>query len=174
MRWGRGFASIACVALCWATIGAAQDSTILDRTQISGLSVSKLETPRDGLSCQAFCCLGAGCTADTADAAFRLWGSARRNAVTPMVGMAATRGGATRARLVIGGTSFPLEQSKGSRGDLFIAASAQDDTRIVSALASQSRTTARFESDQGRATFRMQGVAQILAYFERECGIARR
>ena len=152
---------------------SAQDGVALKRTTISGWNVAKIQTPRDGLSCQAFKCNTAKCDVDTADAVVRLWGSAKRRAVTPMIGTQLTAPGAASASISINGISFPLSQAKNSRGKLFIAKKASDDAKIIALAAANPRGTITFKSDQAIAKFRLNGVARVLSFFEKECAIPR-
>lgn len=167
------FATTLLFALLFAAPVTAQDGEILKRTKIAGWNVSKLQTPKDGLSCQAYKCNTAECNVDTAEATVRLWGSERRKAVTPMIGTNRTASGASDATISIGGTAFPLSQAKGSRGKLFIADDAADDARIIRLAAANPRGTVTFTSRQASAVFRLNGVSRVLAFFEKECGIPK-
>ncbi|MEL6806290.1 MAG: hypothetical protein AAFO97_00810 [Pseudomonadota bacterium] len=156
------------------TVGAtAQEAQFLKGTVINDWEVSKLETPRDGLSCQALKCTKRPCNADTSQATLRLWGSKRRQAVTPMMGMQRTTSGARRAKLTIANSSFPLEQSQKSRGKLFIAKDAADDIEIIRLMIANPKGTVDFSSSKGGVKFPLTGIEDVLAFFQRECSIPR-
>ena len=157
--------------LVLSVMASAQEGQVLKEASISGWKVSKFQTPREGLSCQAFKCNSANCNVDTAEAVVRLWGSARRKAVTPMIGMKATRSGASNASLTVADQSFPLSQTQKSRGKLFIATRPEDDVKILRLMSQRGADSVTFSSNKGSATFRLSGANRVLKFFQRECGI---
>ena len=144
---------------------------VLKSESISGWDVTKIETPRDGLSCQAFKCNTRNCNGPSAEAFVRLWGSNRRQAITPMIGMQQAAAGAGKATVAVAGRSFPLEQAKRSKGKLYIARRASDDAKIMKLIATNPDGTITFASNKGSAVFRLKGVGRVLAFFQKECAI---
>ncbi len=156
-----------------ATTVSAQDTQTLKRAAISGWQVLKLQTPKDGLSCQAVKCNTSKCDVDTAEATIRFWGSQNRQAITPMIGTRLTVKGARNATVTIADATFPLTQAQNSRGKLFIAKNASDDQKIMQLVAANPKTTITFRSDQAIATFRLNGIPRVLSFFARECAIPK-
>ena len=99
------------LAVVFTTTAAfAQESTVLDERRIDRWLVTKLETPSSGLSCQALRCNTRTCDNARTATFFRLWGSARRQAITPMLGADFAYDGVQTAVVDIGERRFAFEQ----------------------------------------------------------------
>lgn len=156
-----------------AVPATAQESEVLKETMIARWNVVKVQTPNDGLSCQAYKCNTRVCDVDTAEATFRLWGSEKRKSVTPMIGSQTAKSGVRGATATVADQSFPLSQAKGSRGKLFIAKRPDDDAKIMRLLALNPRGTITFTSGKGGARFQLKGIGRVISFFERECSIPK-
>lgn len=147
----------------------SQSLKTIDERQIRGWTVKKLETPNDGLSCQALKCNTQNCS--KADTSILLWGSVKRNAVTPMIGANFAAGGARAAQVTVGKSTFPFEQARNSSNKRYIAKDPMDDSRLLRSMRQNPSAQLSFKTNAGEARFKLRGLRQVLSYFERECGI---
>ena len=154
-------------------IGASAQAEIIEEKKISGWIVTYLKTENSGLSCQARRCNKKNCGDPKTVASMNLWGSARRKAITPMVGANFANAGIKNAKLVVGELEFDAVQPN-TDSIRYMTKNQSDDIVLLRAMvANQKKGSISLVTKAGTATFRLKGLDRVLAYFEKTCGIPR-
>ncbi|WP_039161977.1 hypothetical protein [Leisingera sp. ANG-M1] len=160
---------------CLSLSSFASALEIKSQTVIKGWSVIEAKTDRDGLSCQALRCDQPDCNSREASVSLLLWGSKYRNAITPMVGLGSDLPRRFPAQLSVGGKAFAFSQNKKPGPHRLLPKRKTDDAKIIramlTALSRDPQANAHVTSSLGEQKISLDGLPEVLAYFEEHCWI---
>ncbi|WP_152615725.1 hypothetical protein [Leisingera sp. ANG-M1] len=160
-----------CLAV--ATPAAALDPK--NEVRISGWHVFTAMTEFHGLSCQAHRCDRQNCQDPKTRVLLKLWGSQNRNAVTPVLDFGRSIPDDSSASANISGISFAFSRSKLKGSVKLVPTNASDDKAFIAAVQEAALADRRAKlivsSPLGSHKIKLQGLPEVLAYFEQYCSI---
>ncbi|RBW62545.1 hypothetical protein DS906_02535 [Ruegeria sp. A3M17] len=147
---------------------------IQEQQAISGWDVIKAQTNKDGLSCQAVRCDKPNCNRRS-NASLFFWGSQKRNAITPQVGLGEGLPKGFTAELEVSGQTFDFVQDKPPGPHRLVPKNESDDAKIVQAIskaaAQNAKETVSVKSELGTFQIPIKATPKVLRFFRSRCGI---
>ncbi len=158
-------------AIIIGTVSSASALTVQKQKTVSGWSALVGQTKYDGQTCQAMKCKG-GCSSKS-KISLNLWGSKRRRAITPLLGISTNYPRGTKATVMVAGKKFRFHKSRKNRTTKFLPIRASDDAKFIRALLNAQARNLVFRARNETVSLSTSGVHNAIKYIDAQCGIRR-
>lgn len=148
---------------------SAEDLDVLDEKRIKGWRLSHVQSYPGVLNCQAYKCHRKDCKQSGRHSGVHLWRDKGQSAIEPSFAAYFTAKGADNAYIEVGGERYSLKRSEVVT-HLLIPETRKYNAPIFDAIRQNQGKKITVAADQGKVTFKLRDIDDVLSYFEEKCG----